>query len=418
MLEATSRTSGSFRGELLHARGLRLLKAVGLDAPNAVEVAGFCAGHGTRTPVRLPYRPEGGPGVGFDHPELVAAFRRQLRDVPRVRFMAPVPVADAVREGDRVTGVRTAGGEIHRARLVVAADGRHSKLRRSFGLRERSRLLSYMVVAAVPRDALPEANHGHVLLGAPGPVLAYPYARERARMCIDVPLAAAGGRERLREFVLAEYARHVPGALGAAMARSVANEPVSATANHALSVKRCFVPGGVLVGDAGGCSHPLTATGMTSALHDAWLLAESVARCGLEVAALERYAELRRPFVRTREAFADALYGVFRGADPGTAALRAAVFRYWEGSERARAASMAILSGDESSALAFASEFSRVSLLAAAGVLEEATRTRDLRLGWRSVREVARAARHCLAPLLPEWPSGFAGGAHARAGES
>jgi 2-polyprenyl-6-methoxyphenol hydroxylase-like FAD-dependent oxidoreductase len=268
-------------------------------------------------------------------------------------------------------------------------------------LRDREQLLSYTVVASVPRDSLPEANHGHVLLGGPGPVLAYPFSENRARMCIDVPLDVSGGREGLRRFVLGGYMNHVTGKLGAAMARAVADDPVSAMANHSLRVERFVVPGGVLVGDSGGCSHPLTAVGMTSALHDAWLLTDSVSRYGLEFAALERYDRLRRPFVRTREAFSNMLYSIFRGADGGTEALRSAVFRYWKRSERARVSSMAILSGDESDALAFVSEFSRVCAISAASIVAEAARSGEPRRGLRQLMDVARAGDRCLSSLAP-----------------
>jgi 2-polyprenyl-6-methoxyphenol hydroxylase-like FAD-dependent oxidoreductase len=411
VLEAASRPSGSFRGELLHARGVRFLKSFGLESAltDSVEVDGFAAIYGGRPAVRLPYARQGGPGAGFDHHAVVEALRAELKARGRVNFVAPCAVSGVHREGDRIAGVCTPNGEIRRGRLVVAADGRHSRLRRLFGLKDKARLLSYTLVASVPRSALPSERYGHVLLGGPGPVLAYPYSQDRARMCIDVPLSVGGGREQLRNFVLQNYA-HVPGVLGAAMARSVNEDPASAMANHSLVVDRFFVPGGVLVGDSGGCSHPLTATGMTSALHDAWLLADSVSRFGLETAALERYDRLRRPFVRTREAFSEMLYSVFRGADGGTEALRSAVFRYWQRSERARTTSMAILAGEESDALAFVSEFSRVCAISAASIVAEAARKRQPRRGLRALIDVARASEGCLtsiAPeLLPRWLTG------------
>lgn len=416
VLEASLRPSASFRGELLHARGVRLLRSLGLesalksslDFEGAVDVSGFAAVYGDK--VRLPYAKDGGPGAGFEHTAVVAALRRELGTRRRVRLTAPAAVSEIYRVGDRIAGVRLPNGDVHRARLVIGADGRHSRMRRLFGLRDEAVLLSYTVVASVPRETLPDPLYGHVFLGGPGPVLAYPYCSDRARMCIDVPLDVGGGREQIRKFVLESYQREVPGALGAAMRRAVAEDPVAAMANHKLTVERFYVPGGVLVGDAGGCSHPLTATGMTSALHDASLLAECVARHGLEHAALERYDRLRRPFVRTREAFSQMLYSIFRGADDGTHALRTAVFDYWQRSDRARNKSMAILSGDESDALAFVAEFSRVCAISAAIIVAEAARTRKARRGLRALRDVARASDGCLttlAPeLLPRWLSG------------
>jgi flavin-dependent dehydrogenase len=122
------------------------------------------------------------------------------------------------------------------------------------------------------------------------------------------------------------------------------------------------VPGAALVGDAAGCSHPLTATGMTIALSDVRLLAGALA--GVDLArpaevdrALAVYQRERYRFVRAREILADALYEVFRGADEGTRAIRAGIFRYWNGSLAARVRSMALLSGAESSLQVFLQEY-------------------------------------------------------------
>jgi flavin-dependent dehydrogenase len=116
------------------------------------------------------------------------------------------------------------------------------------------------------------------------------------------------------------------------------------------------------VGDACGCSHPLTATGMTIALNDTRCLAEALAGVDLTRreqvdAALQRYQTERYRYVRAREILADALYEVFRGIDEGTRAIREGIFRYWNASEGARARSMALLSGHESRLPAFLREY-------------------------------------------------------------
>ena len=73
--------------------------------------------------------------------------------------------------------------------------------------------------------------------------------------------------------------------------------------------------------------------------------------------ALRRYQTERYRFVRAREILADALYEVFRGTDDGTRAIREGIFRYWHGSSRSRARSMALLSGHESRLPAFLREY-------------------------------------------------------------
>ncbi len=246
------------------------------------------------------------------------------------------------------------------ADLVVAADGRQSRMRRLLGLEPEVRLLSYTLAVTVEGEVLPAAGFGHVFLGAPGPILAYPFGHGRVRMCIDVPLGEARGKDALREYVRRHYARFVPEPLRTPFLAALAASPLEGCANHAITTEACATPGAVLVGDAGGCSHPLTAGGMTIGTHDALTLRQAVRSHATEEEALLAYQRRRYRFVRPREIFTDALYEVFSSAEEGALALRAGVFRYWSSGSRARTKSMAILAGDESGPLTFAAEYARV----------------------------------------------------------
>src|SRR5262249_20300458 len=113
--------------------------------------------------------------------------------------------------------------------------------------------------------------------------------------------------------------------------------------------------------------HPITATGMTIALNDIRTLADELDRGGALSpgrpadnddlapvdAALERYEVARYDFVRAREILAEGLYDIFRGGDDGARVVRSGLSRYWSSSARARAASVALLSGHESRLRAF-----------------------------------------------------------------
>jgi hypothetical protein len=104
---------------------------------------------------------------------------------------------------------------------------------------------------------------------------------------------------------------------------------------------------------------------MTSAVHDAITLTEALEGNDLCACskALVAYQRQRFRFVRAREAFAQALFAVFRAKGTGERTLREAVFRYWK-CPRARRASMAILSGDESRTRVLATEYARVVMTA------------------------------------------------------
>jgi 2-polyprenyl-6-methoxyphenol hydroxylase-like FAD-dependent oxidoreductase len=378
VLEARTGADPRFRGELIHPPGVRILSELGLheallDAGGA-DVDGFAVVLESALPaIVLPYVevPGGAPhGLAISHPVMVARLRREVARSANVDLRTGVRVAELVYDGPRVVGVRTHdGGEI-RAPLTVVAEGRHSKLRRALGLAHETRLLSYTAALLVEHADLPRASYGHVFLGHFGPILAYGVGAHRVRMCIDLPIDIGKGQEAVSAFLRTECAPSVPEPLRSAMLLALVEAPPEICANHAIKTRQCAAPGVALVGDSGGCSHPLTAAGMTVALNDIRTLArelaagaplgaslEPAARAAAVDAALERYQAARYEFVRAREILADGLYDVFRKGDDGARVVRGGLSRYWSGSARARAASLALLSGHESRLRAFIAEY-------------------------------------------------------------
>ncbi len=373
VFEAAQTTDPRFRGELIHPRGVRGLDDLGLKAPlmdrGGVAVWGFSVTPGAGiAPSVLPYAEAQGPGLGIDHHEMVLAMRKQVAARRNVSVITGQRITDFVREGSRIAGVRGADDQIHRADLVVVADGRHSKLRELLGLEPQITLLSHTVAFGLAGE-LPSGPMGHVFLGAQGPILAYPYGKGLIRFCVDVPLGAAKGKQAIIDLLIRDYAPVVPASLRDAMISSLNEVPFEGCANHSITTSACAAPGVVLVGDAGGCSHPLTASGMTNAIHDVLTLGELVGQSGPSDAALSEYQRRRYDFVRMRDLFTDALYEVFRGHDAGSQALQEGVFKYWASSERSREASMNILSGEEVRVSRFVSEYSRVFRRSAVDVM-------------------------------------------------
>ena len=384
VLETLNGPVSQFRGELIHPRGVRALEALGLKAPllaaGGVGVVGFAPVPGQgEDPVLLPYAAGGGEGLGIDHGQMVRTLRREVARRPGVTLRENARVDDLLRQGARVVGVRLSDGEELRADLVVGADGRYSRLRKLLGLDPEPQLLSYTVAVQCEGDVLPWKSRGHVFLGAPGPILAYPYGQGRVRMCIDVPVGAAKGKDAYRALIRRAYAPFVPQPLRDAMLHGLDAHPFEGCATHAIETLACAAPGIALVGDAGGCSHPLTAGGMTCAMNDVLVLADVLSRRGDADGALEEYQRERYKFIRMRAMFTEALYEVFRGLDDGSKTLQAGVFRYWRRSARARAASMGILSGDESRPRVFMTEYARVLGLSTLEVVDGMWREPEVR---------------------------------------
>lgn len=381
VLEARKGHKPRFAGELIHPTGAQVLEDLGflptLRSFGGVDVGGFAVVKSVdRAPTCLPYDeiatyvPRARPtGFAMEHKDLVEGMRHEVLQRPGVTIRFDHKVEEVLRDASgRACGVRTAGGPLY-ARLVLGCDGRHSKMRPLLGLPEKARLLSFSVAMRLPGAAhlLPQPGYGHIFLGAWGPMLVYPIGgpegRNDARGCFDVTSDLSGGPKGAAKLVREEYAQHLPAALRAELLAALDREPVQIAANEAIRTDRVALQGAAIVGDAGGCSHPLTATGMTVGFTDAQRLGRLLSDArGFEDAqkvdrALRRYELERYRFVRAREILADALYEVFRGAEPGTRAIREGIFRYWEGSQGARARSMALLSGADSRPSTFLKEY-------------------------------------------------------------
>ncbi len=389
VLEARTGHKPRFAGELLHPTGTQVLDDLGflptLRHHGGVDVDGFAVVKALHVPVtRLPYaeiKEQRPTGFAMEHRDLVTGMREWAATRPGVTFRFNEKVEEVLRNDQgRVNGVRTSTTTL-RANLVLGCDGRHSKIRPLLGLHEEARLLSFSVAMRLPDGAkhLPCPTYGHIFLGAWGPMLIYPIGgpdgSRDARGCFDVTRELSGGAKGASELLRRQYAPHLPAPLGKALLESLDREPPQIAANEAIRTDQAVLPGAAIVGDAGGCAHPLTAAGMTVCFTDAQRLGRLLVNAGnfsdaKQVdAALRRYEIERYRFVRVREILADALYEVFRGVEPGTRAIREGIFRYWEGSRTARARSMALLSGASSSPALFLREYLTVASNSTSAVL-------------------------------------------------
>lgn len=414
VLEARRGHKPRFAGELMHPTGAEVLDDLGflpaLYRAGAIDVDGFALVRQRDQPaLTLPYSevPRARKtGLCMDHRELCEAMRVEVARRPGVDLRLGSPVDEVLRDGTgRACGVRS-GERLLRAPLVLGCDGRHSKVRPLLGLAEQARLLSFTVAAKLEnaRELLPHPSYGHVFFGAPGPMLLYPMSDRDVRGCFDVTRDLSGGAKGAAELLLRDYVPQLPERLGQALAEALRREPPQVAATEAIRTNQAVAPGAAIVGDAGGCAHPLTAAGMTVCFTDAQRMGAALAPIadlgdhGRVDAALRSYEIARYRFVRAREVLTDALYEVFQGADPGTWALREGIFRYW-GSPRARARSMALLSGADSRLSSFLTEYlTVVGTSSQAALLQAPTAGHGrgaalLGLGKKSLEKLGRVAQ-------------------------
>ncbi len=394
-------------GELLHPVAIEELTAFGFRealSTDGAPIVGFAVVDGAKTAL-LPYAP-GNRGLGIEHHALVLPLldilerRRdvQVRRRTRVNFLSDGP------DGVEVTLSSDGRSERVRARMLVAADGRASPLRRAVGIPEEHDRLSTMVGVLVDATALPHAGRGHLFIGGPAPVLAYPISSTRARVMVDLPLGSAPDQVRDPETLSG-----VPMPLRQAILDALAREAPLVSASETRQLEAAYKGHVVLVGDAAGCCHPLSASGIASAVRDSRALEQAMRTAKNDVPrALAAYARARRPANRTRIALASALYEAFCSETVEMAALRGGLFRYWERSPTGTRISMSLLSTRETRMSVMAREYARV---VAHGLVA---------LGVGSVRAVrgprraVRAGARLVASALPHVRTAMAGAVEDR----
>jgi squalene monooxygenase len=368
ILDAHPAGRPQFGGELIHAAGVDMLVDLKLwpifEHADGERIDGFrVTANADDTPVSLPYRdvPTGRPGgLSFEHHDAVSRVRAHLASCPGVDLRTGQRIVDVIWKHGRVAGVRTAAGEEIRAALTLIADGRHSKLRKAVGIRARQRAVSLSAIVRATDEAMPVRGYAYVCLGAPGPMLAYGLHHRDVRFCIDVPIAANVTRERVARQLRDHYVPALPPSLRGQLARALESGTVDLCGNYIVETQRCTVPGAALLGDAAGCSHPLTASGMTNSLSDIRILAEELRAGGTLGDALARYELRRYRFVRIREILAEGLYEAFRAEGAGARAIQMGILRYWRTSARGRVTTVALLSGDDARLTTFVAEYLRV----------------------------------------------------------
>ena len=343
--QGTSRTR--FAGEWLHPQGVDALKKLGFDAITAMQGRpqgrGFVVypGHG-ESPVKLDYV-EGQRGLAFHHGDLVDEMRQVVAQTEGVTF----------RQGVRVATVDDAGvtlesGERVEASRVIGADGRSSVVRRSLRGSGSHKAMSAMTGILLEGVKAPYPEYGHVFLGKPSFLLGYEIAPSVVRICVDVPLKYKTEMKD-PEWLIAATRDTLPPVWRKPCEEQIRGGHLRWQANHFLARADYGNGHRVLIGDAAGHTHPLTATGITNGLVDAMELVEKKD--------FREFARSRRRACRVPELLSRALYDCFSKEDAFSQSLRRAVVSLWRNDQKERDRTMGLLMGNGRSFLTFAGPF-------------------------------------------------------------
>ena len=241
-----------------------------------------------------------------------ALFRR-LAALPELIHLAPAQPLRVLREESGVT-VELADGRTIRARLVVAADGRNSQLRRDAGIRTFG--TEYRQHAISGTVAHEKPHHGvaveHFL--AAGPFAILPMTGNRSSVVWTERAALAPALVKLPE---ADFNSELRRRFGDFLGEVEWQGPRWSYPLGVLYAERITDKRLALVGDAAHVIHPIAGQGLNLGIRDLAALAELVVdahRLGLDPGAadvLERYQQWRRVDTLALTAVTDGLNRLF-----------------------------------------------------------------------------------------------------------
>ena len=361
LLEANPNASKRMAGEWLHPPAVRMLREVGirLDAqPRSTTGKGFVVfPEDGSEPILLPYV-DGSYGLACEHAAIVSILRDAIENEPGVDFIPHARVRTV--EDEQVTFTRNGSAECVTAARIVGADGRASIVRRSLGLSITPRTCSRMVGVTLGSVDLPLEGYGHVLCGGPGPILMYRVGEHCIRVIVDVPSDGWTPGDRAG-FLSDSYAGLLPEALRPAFVEALRTGQFQAAANEMSPRVTYGSPRRVLIGDAAGHYHPLTAVGMTLGFGDALTLAEGED--------FHDFTTKRFHATHTPELLAMELYETFADHRAEAVAVRHAIYRRWRASSTFRNRTMRLLACEDISVTRMGFAGCAMVVLAVAGTI-------------------------------------------------
>jgi len=251
------------------------------------------------------------------------ALAARAAALPSLRVIAPVKVENTVRDGAGVR-VNLADGRALAARLLIAADGRGSRLRQAAGIAARSFDYPQSGLVCTLAHERPHNGtaHEHFLPSGPFAVLPMtdgPVTDRRG----DIHRSSLVWTERraLAEAAMtydpARFANEVERRFGDSLGAMRLVDRRWCYPLSVLQAQRSFDRRLALIGDAAHVIHPIAGQGFNLGLRDVAALAECIVdqrRLGLDIgetAVLERYARWRRFDTLALTAVTDGLNRLF-----------------------------------------------------------------------------------------------------------
>ena len=271
-------------GDTLNPGTLSILDRLGIAAPireRARAIGGMTISGPGGTLVSADY-PDGVRGVSLtrrvlDQLLLEAAIAAGATCDSGVIVRAPLITTDT----SRVIGVRVAAsGDDHNfhARVVIAADGRHSKLAFGMGLASYAPAPKRWAFGAYFTDVEGISSHGEMHVRPDGYIGIAPLPGDAVNVCVVRDLTNVFRAQRVNADTIVHLGVRSDPLLAPRFARARQVSEVTVLGPLAVDCKSVGYPGLLLAGDAAGFIDPMTGDGLRFAIRGGELAAEAALR--------------------------------------------------------------------------------------------------------------------------------------------
>lgn len=393
LFDANPDADTRFAGELLHPAAVKVLRDLGIHSVPPAEdhsaVKGFAV-LGKQAPDGIVLDYAGETGITFEFNHFVKYLRSVAIDHPLIEWRPHHRITEI--DGQTLHFHAPSGDGSGMYPLIVGADGKFSRCRKSLDVDDDLTPLSAMAGLLLKGVTLPFEGYGHVVISEVGPALVYRIGKDEVRVCMDVPTPWRRAKGR-NDLIWNAYKDVLPTGIAPAI-KAALDEGRVVWAVNGVRTRTCYGrPGLALIGDAVGHVHPMTAAGMTLGFADA----EALARLG----DVDAYAAERRKNSESPAILATALYEIFALDTEPTRACREAIFNLWN-SPRLRRKTMSFLSGEDTSV----AHLMRVGVTfvgkASFQVVREGARPGQLRSSLSTFRRIAGLLHWLANESVPE----------------
>ncbi|EJF87720.1 ubiquinone biosynthesis hydroxylase [Bartonella rattimassiliensis] len=231
----------------------------------------------------------------IEHRELINALKKRVKDL-KIPVITNTLVIDFHQE-DQYTTVTLNNEEVWQTKLLIAADGAHSKLRPKAGLRNFYHPYKQTAIICTVEHEIPHYGQAVQHFLPAGPFALLPLKGNRSAIVWNEDNKTA--QYYLKADALL-FETELERRIGHRLGKLFWNGERKAFPLSLSLTRQCIKPRFALVGDAAHTIHPIAGQGLNLGLRDSAALAEVIietARLGLDIGsltALEHYQSWRR----------------------------------------------------------------------------------------------------------------------------